>query len=276
MTGAEALKTATTRLKQAGIEDAGRDARWLLSHALGLPPAKLILHSDHCLTDQESAAFETMLVAREARQPVSQIIGRREFWGRDFRVTPDVLDPRADTETLISVALEGKFNTVLDLGTGSGAILVTLLAERCDAQGVGTDLSLAALAVAKENAETHGVAPRAVFVESDWFKFVDSQFDLIVSNPPYIAASEMKDLQPEVRLWEPELALTDQTDGLSAYRRILEGACKHLSQAGRLIVEIGHRQGADVIALFQRAGLGDISIHTDLDGRDRVVVGKKV
>lgn len=271
MTLAEALQIAAKRLETAGVEGALRDARWLLAHALNEDPSALMAHSDRVLSAKNEAAFESALSAREARQPVSQIIGRREFWGRDFRVTRDVLDPRADTETLIEVALSEPCETILDLGTGSGAILVTLLAECPHARGLGTDISQAALDIARENAKRHGVVGRANFQQADWFKGIEGQFDLIVSNPPYIAATEIGDLQPEVRLWEPEQALTDHADGLSAYREIAAAACSRLAPKGRLIVEIGVGQGAAVVELFRDCGVVEVKIHTDLEGRDRVV-----
>ncbi len=275
MTGAKALEAATRRLAAAGVEGAARDARWLLAHVLGVDPGMVALRAEADLDPDAAAAFEAAIAAREARRPVSQITGRREFWGREFRVTRDVLDPRADTETLISGALSEPCNAILDLGTGSGAILVTLLAERPDASGTGTDISEAALGVARANAESHGVGARAQFIRSNWFADVAGHFDLIVSNPPYIAAAEMEGLAPEVRLWEPAQALTDGADGLTAYRAILAAAPARLVPKGRLIVEIGATQGAAVSALFQAAGLEDIGVHPDLEGRDRVVSGRK-
>jgi release factor glutamine methyltransferase len=275
MTAGEALRAATRRLAAAGVEGAARDARWLLAHVLGVDPGVVGARLDEALAAEAAAAFEAAVQAREARQPVSQITGRREFWGRDFLVTPDVLDPRADTETLISEALSDRYVKILDLGTGSGAILVTLLAERPLAQGLGTDISDAALAVARSNADRHGVDSRARFQNSDWFDAVEGRFDLIVSNPPYIAADEMPGLEPEVRLWEPALTLTDHADGLTAYRAIARRAPARLMAGGRLLVEIGATQSAAVAQLFRSAGLEDIATHPDLEGRDRVVSARK-
>lgn len=265
------LAQATARLAAAGVPDAGRDARLLLAAALGVDPMRLTLG----LAEPPDAAalrrFDAALAAREARQPVAQIIGRRAFWGRDFRVTRDVLDPRPETETLVGLALGSSFGTVLDLGTGSGAILLTLLAERCQARGLGTDLSPAALAVARGNAAALGLEDRADFALSDWFSAVTGRFDLIVSNPPYIAAAEMAHLAPEVRDWEPRLALTPGGDGLAAYRAIAAGAAAHLKPGGCLLLEIGAAQGPEVAAICAAAGLDSPRIHPDLDGRDRVV-----
>lgn len=270
MTAEGALRRAVTRLAEAGVEDAARDARRLLAHALGQRPDALAARLSDALPPEAAATFEEAIAARARRQPVSQIIGRREFWGRDFRVTPDVLDPRPETETLVELALARPFASVLDLGTGSGAILVTLLAERPAARGVGADLSDAALDVARDNAAAHGVAGRAGFVRSDWFGAVEGRFDLIVSNPPYIAAAEMPGLAPELA-WEPRGALTDEGDGLSAYRAIAAGAATHLAPGGRLIVETGHAQGAAVAAIFRGAGLESVACHPDLGGRQRAV-----
>ncbi len=268
---ADALRTGADRLAAACIDDPARDARWLLAHVLGVEPGRMAFHRDDALTPAQSAQYDAALTARAGHQPVAQIIGTRLFWGRAFRVTPDVLDPRPETETLVELALEKPFATVLDLGTGTGAIFVTLLAERPIATGLATDLSTAALAVAQANAETHGATPRASFVQADWFSGITDRFDLITSNPPYITAAEMANLAPDVRDWEPHLALTPGGDGLAAYRAIAAGARTHLAPGGRLLVEIGHQQGPAVAALFQTAGLTDIRVHPDLGGRDRVV-----
>lgn len=265
----EALAQAIQRLDAAGIADAPRDARLLLAHALGIAPDRLTL----VLRDPagvEQAAFGEAIARRAAREPVSHITGRRLFWGRAFHVTADVLDPRPETETLIAEALGAPFTRLLDLGTGSGAILLTLLAERPAARGLGCDLSPAALVVAEGNAATLGLSGRAEFRQGDWFGPVEGRFDLIVSNPPYIAEAEMAGLAPEV-LREPRMALTPGGDGLDAYRVIARGAGVHLTPGGRLMVEIGPTQGAAVAGLMAAAGLQGIALHPDFDGRDRVV-----
>jgi release factor glutamine methyltransferase len=222
-----------------------------------------------------AAAFEALIARRAGREPVSHLTGQRAFWGRDFRVTRDVLDPRPETETLVALALAEPFARVLDLGTGSGCILVTLLAERPDAQGVGTDVSPEALLIAGENAARHGVADRLVLTPSDWFGDIGGRYDLIVSNPPYIAAEEMAGLAPEVRDHEPRGALTDEGDGLAAYRAIAAGASRFLASGGRILVEIGPTQGPAVSRLFAEAGLERVAVHPDLDGRDRVVAARR-
>ncbi len=267
MTFAGALTMAIARLRAAGLASPERDARRLVAFAAGVSAERLPLYLREAFGNQ--AALERVLAARLARQPVSQITGERLFWGRSFRVTPTVLDPRPETEELIVAALEEPFARLLDLGTGSGCIALTLLAERPKATGLATDLSETALSVARDNAERLGV--RVGFVQSDWFAEVSGQFDLILSNPPYIAAAEMAELAPETRDWEPHMALTDGADGLSCYRAIAAGAVAHLCPGGRLMVEVGAMQGAAVSALFEEAGLEDIRIRPDMDGRGRVV-----
>ncbi|RHZ93422.1 peptide chain release factor N(5)-glutamine methyltransferase [Cereibacter sphaeroides] len=271
MRAADALRAAVPRLAAAGIDEAARDARRLLAHAMAIDPARLTLHLPDPLPPEAAARFEAALAARVARQPVGQIVGERLFWGRRFRVTRDTLDPRPETEGLIETALAEPFATVLDLGTGTGCIAVTLLAERPVAHGIATDLSPAALAVAAENAAALGVASRLELRLSDWFAAVPERVDLILSNPPYIAADEMDTLAPEVRLWEPHLALSPGGDGLDAYRAIARGAPAHLRPGGRLLLEIGAAQGRAVAGLVEAAGLARVSVLPDLDGRDRLV-----
>ena len=272
---AQALAPAVARLEAAGVEGAGRDARVLMAHALGIAPDRLTLHLPDEMTGPQVSAFDEAIRARASRQPVAQIIGQRLFWGRWFRVTRDTLDPRPETETLVAAALEQPFLKVLDLGTGSGCILLSCLAGMPVSQGVGVDISEAALAVAADNSRNLGLDGRARFQRSDWFSQVSGAFDLIVSNPPYIAADEMQALAPEVRDWEPHLALTPGGDGLDAYRTIARGAGARLLPGGRLLAEIGPAQGQAVAAMFAAAGLQDVRVLPDMDGRDRVVAAVK-
>ena len=271
------LTEGVAKLRAAGIEGAARDARWLLAHALGIAPDRVTLVLADPVNAAQDAAFQRAISARARHQPVAQIIGQRQFWGRDFLVTPDVLDPRPETETLIAAALEHPFETVLDLGTGSGAILLTLLAECPKARGLGVDLSPQALEVARGNARALGLAERAQLTRSDWFEQVRGSFDLIVSNPPYIAACEYSHLAPELRLWEPRMALVPagcDGSGLAAYCTIIAKAPTYLRPAGRLLVEIGLGQGAAVQALMEAASLRDIQIMSDMTGRARVVAAQ--
>ena len=272
--GAGALRHAICRLRVAGIDDAAQDARRLLAFATGVPPDRLTLHLRDPLSPDAARRFDTALLARIARQPVAQITGHRLFWGRRFIVTPDVLDPRPETEILVQAALQHPFATVLDLGTGSGCILLSCLLDRPGARGVGTDLSKPALAIARRNAAAL-TARNATFLHSDWCGTVTGQFDLILSNPPYIAAAEMSGLAPEVLNWEPHLALTPGGDGLDGYRKIARQTPAHLARGGRLMVEIGPSQAQAVSGLFADQGLIRIATLQDLDRRDRVVVAEK-
>lgn len=275
MRAADALRLAVPRLEAAGVEDAARDARVLLAHALGLPADRLTLHLPDELTEAAAQSYDDALRARVSRQPVSQITGRRLFWGLPFRVTRDTLDPRPDTEALVAEALTQPFLKALDLGTGTGCILLSCLKGMPMARGLGVDISEAALEVADGNSRDLGLSGRAKFVRSDWFSHVTGAFDLIVSNPPYIAADEMPGLAPEVRDWEPHLALTPGGDGLEAYRVIARGAGARLMPGGRLLVEIGPTQGAAVAGLMRGAGMEAVRILPDMDGRDRVVAAVK-
>lgn len=275
MNAAEALALAVPRLAAAGVEGAARDARVLLAHTLDVAPDRLTVHLPDEMTAPQAWAYEKAVAAREARQPVAQITGRRLFWGQWFRVTRDTLDPRPETETLVAAALEQPFLKILDLGTGTGCILLSCLKGMPMARGLGVDVSEAALEVAEDNSRDLGLGDRVRFLKSDWFRSVPGAFDLIVSNPPYIAASEMSDLAPEVRDWEPHLALSPGGDGLDAYRAIALGAGARLMPGGRLLVEIGPTQRTAVSALFAAAGLVEVRTLPDMDGRDRVVVAEK-
>ena len=277
-TGSELLVAATQALRAAGVDDPTRDARVLLAHVLGIDRSRLTLVLPDEVEDHSVAAFERAIKARAARQPVAQITGMRAFYGRNFIVTRDVLDPRPDTELLVETALATPFETVLDLGTGSGCILLTLLAENQQADGLGVDVSAAALAVGERNAQALGVADRGRLAEGSWFDAVKhgARFDLIVSNPPYISAAEMTELAPEVASWEPHLALTPGGDGLAAYRVITSTAPHYLSPNGHLMVEIGAGQAPAVKNLFKAADFTAIRVLKDLSGHDRVVCGKWV
>ena len=274
MTGSEALRAAVAVLRGVGIEDAARDARLLLAHALHIKADRVTLVLPEPLTPEALACFEAATAARAERKPLSHITGKRLFWGREFAVSGAVLDPRPETETLVQQALGVDFSSVLDLGTGSGCILLSLLADRPQTTGLGVDISANALAVAEANARTLGLTGRARFSLSDWFAEVAGCFDLIVSNPPYIAEAEMSALAPEVRDHEPRLALTPGGDGLAPYRLLCVQAPAYLVPGGMLMVEIGWQQGVAVAGLMAQAGFRDVALVQDLDGRDRVVRGR--
>jgi release factor glutamine methyltransferase len=274
MSAALTLRDAIATLREAGIEDAPRDARLLLAKAMGVPADRLTLHLQDPLTPAALTTFAALVQTRTSRQPMAQILGERLFWGRSFEVTRDTLDPRPETEVLVAEALSRPFQRVLDLGTGSGCILVSCLLGMPDASGLGTDISEAALRVAARNAARHGLT-RARFARSDWLRAVPDTYDLIVANPPYIAEAELPALSPEVRNWEPRAALTPGGDGLAAYRAIAAGVPARLQPGGRLLLEIGPTQGAAVTALLARQGLTGLRVLPDLDGRDRVVCAQK-
>ena len=271
MTAAQAMAAAAARLRAAGVADPARDARMLLAHAARVDAARVTLIAPEDLSPEIEERFEQLVSLRAIRVPVSHLIGEREFYGRRFKVSGEVLDPRPETETLIEAALAEPFSQVLDLGVGSGCILVTLLAERQDARGMGIDISEAACLQASANAVLHRVQARASILRSDWFASVAGQFDLIVANPPYIARSEWNGLDEDVRRHEPRIALTDDGDGLGAYRRIAAGVAGYLAPGGRILLEIGPTQAVAVEKLLADAGLRDIDVIADLDGRNRVV-----
>lgn len=266
---ASLLAAATARLKDSDTPTL--DARLLLQAAAGLTREDLILGPDRQLTAEQLARFDSFITRRATHEPVSRILGERDFYGRTFLVTPDTLDPRPDTETIIEAALPllPKAARLLDLGTGTGAIAITLLAEQPHATGVATDLSSAALAVAQENAERLGVADRLSLLEGSWFAPVSGRFDIILSNPPYIPAGDIEGLSPDVRNFDPSLALSGGTDGLDPYRIIASGAAAHLAAAGHVLVEIGAGQADDVSSIFATAGFQPVGRHRDLGGHPR-------
>jgi release factor glutamine methyltransferase len=273
-TGSVLLAKGVRQLTDAGVPDAPRDARRLLAHAVGVEAGRLTLILPEPVTQEAEARFAALLQRRAGREPVSHLLGYREFYGRRFKVTRNVLDPRPETEILIEVALQDAFASVIDLGTGSGCILLTLLAEMPEARGVGTDLSEDACRVAEDNMHALDLAERAAILRTSWADGIEGQVDLVVSNPPYIGLDEMDGLSPEVHDHEPHMALTDGGDGLSAYREISQQAAGLLRVGGRLIVEIGPTQAIAVAQMFADNGFEKVRVIQDLDGRDRVVSGE--
>jgi release factor glutamine methyltransferase len=247
------------------------DARLLLQDVLQCSHAELILRENDPLTDEKARRFFECVERRAADEPVTKILGAREFYGRMFHVTPDVLDPRQDTETIVDLCLEQKAQRILDLGVGSGAILLTLLTEWPEGQGLGVDASAAALAVARRNATALGCQARVEFIESHWFEKVQGKFDLIVSNPPYIPSGDIAGLERDVRDYDPHLALDGGGDGLAAYRAIAQQAGNHLSPAGRIVVEIGWGQEDDVAEIFTTQGFKLQAKRADLSGITRAL-----
>lgn len=271
-TASMVLRGGTRLLAEVLGDAAPRDARLLMAHAMAIAPDRLTLELSRPITPAQVATFESMIKRRVAGEPVSKITGKRLFWGRTFKVTADVLDPRPETEVLIAEALKTPAVRILDLGTGTGCILLTLLAEMPQATGVGSDTSRPALDVAQDNAAALGLTQRAAFQRSDWFQAITGEYDLIVSNPPYIAADEIAGLSIEVRAHDPLQALSPGGDGLDAYRAIAARVGKHLAPQGRLLLEIGPTQAGPVTALLRGHGFSDAEVVRDLDGRDRVIV----
>jgi release factor glutamine methyltransferase len=281
LTIAEALREAATALRVAGLSEPRREAGSLLSHATGRDLANLITHADEALTAAERAAFRAAVARRAAGEPFQYITGRQEFYGLEFEVNPDVLIPRPETELLVGAALEllrgteGPF--VCDVGTGSGCIAVALLHERRDARGLALDVSPAALAVAARNAARHGVDERLRLLVSDCFDALGgggrggARYDLVASNPPYVAGDALEGLQREVRDHEPRVALTPGGDGLSVVRRLVAEAPRHLKPGGHLLMEIGFDQHERVAALLDPAVWTLLDIHKDLQGIPRTV-----
>jgi release factor glutamine methyltransferase len=275
-----AFVAAAAVLREAGMETPELDARLLLCHAACMTHEGLIARGREQLDPEAGARLEGVLVRRLKHEPVSRITDTREFYGREFLIGPETLDPRPDTETLIEAALvhaearggHDRPLSILDLGTGTGCILLTLLAELPKARGLGTDISQAALALAAQNAVRHGVADRARFIAADWLDAVDGEFDLIVANPPYLAADEMGRVAPAVALYDPPVALYGGPDGLAAYRRIAGRAGRVLARTGKLLVEIGPTQAQEVADIFRAAGLEVGAVRQDLAGRPRLVV----
>jgi len=280
LTLVQAWKMAKTRLEAAALSGPVIDARLLVEAAAGATRVDIVTDPHRPLTDEQAATLESYLSRREQREPVSHILGRKGFWKIMLSVTPDVLTPRPDTETVVEYVLrdfpEHAPWQVLDLGVGSGAIILSILAERPAARGLGVDVSEEALAVARENAANLGLASRLALLRGDWAHGLgEGQFDLVVANPPYIASHVIEDLEPEVRDHEPRIALEGGADGLDAYRILAPEILRVLKPGGRFAVEIGYDQKEAVEALFQAAGAADVHTLRDLGDRDRVVAGTK-
>jgi len=260
-----------------GIGTGRLDAELLVSNALAVGRVQLYLDLDRPLDGAELGRIKALVVRRRRREPIAYITGNREFYRRSFEVSKAVLIPRPDTETLIERALEllpqDSRARVLDLCTGSGAIAITLAAERPETQVVATDLSEAALELAQRNAERHGVRDRIEFVHGDLYAALasDARFDLIAANPPYIPDAELPQLQPEIRDHEPRLALASGPDGLSHLQRLAAGARAHLNPGSSVLFEVGAGQSADVERMLIDAGLQEARSHKDLGGIPRIV-----
>ena len=273
MTFREAICFGEDKLNIAGIDDAKNDAWLLLTFICKIDRTFYYVHMDEKMSAEQQAEFESVLNKRAEHVPLQYITGEQEFMGIPFHVNDAVLIPRQDTETLVEEALKvvRPGMKVLDMCTGSGCILISILKNIVDVQGFGYDISKQAINVAKENAKLNNV--NATFERSDLFENVLDKFDVIVSNPPYIPTDVIGGLMPEVAMYEPMQALDGKEDGLHFYRRIIDNASDYLNPGGKLLFEIGHDQGESVSALMKEAGLKDVTVIKDLAGNDRVVTG---
>ena len=272
-----ALTDAARRLDAGGIENSRGEARLLLSHVLGFGAEKVIGHPEFEIDDAGVIKLESALSRRVRREPMSHVLGKREFWSLNFRVTPDTLDPRPDSETLVEAVLKhvvdrGRRLRVLDLGTGTGCLLLAILSEFPNASGVGMDISQAALDVAKENSETLGLDKRAEFLRAEWDTGLAGEFDIVVSNPPYIPTRELNLLEPEVALFEPRLALDGGIDGLAEYRALGPVLVRRLRSQGIALIELGAGQSGPVGQIMTRVGLDILDQRHDLGGVARCLV----
>ncbi|HEC14401.1 MAG TPA: peptide chain release factor N(5)-glutamine methyltransferase [Rhodospirillales bacterium] len=273
-----AYRDASRRLADAGIGSARLDARIMVSFALGGPPTLALTEPDRHLSGPESARLADLLKRRERREPLAHIVEAKEFWSLPFRVGPDALVPRPDSETLIEAVLKyfpdrEKSYAILDFGTGSGCLLLALLSEYGASRGTGVDISDKALSMAKENAESLSLADRASFVRSDWGdENVEEHYDIIVSNPPYIPDAHIEGLAPEVAAFEPRLALSGGADGLVCYRALAPRLSSRLAKGGLAFLEIGEGMADDVSSLFRKHGLKTLESIEDLSGIERCLV----
>lgn len=271
----DALAGARRALASAGIANAALDARLLVADALGIDAMRLLTHGDEALGDEAASRLADHLRRRLAHEPVARILGLREFWGLPFRLSPDTLEPRADSETVVEAALAHVADReaplrLLDLGTGTGCLLVALLHELPRARGIGIDRAIGAARTARLNAAVNGVGARASFLCGDWAEALEARFDIVVSNPPYIRTGLIERLAPEVAAYDPRLALDGGTDGLHAYRSILRELPRLLAAGGQAVLEIGFDQ-ADALAALASDPLEVQGVRRDLAGQPRAV-----
>jgi release factor glutamine methyltransferase len=273
-TTGDLVLTTARRLAAAGIELASLEARLLVGHALEASLETVIAHPERAVTGSEAEIAGNLAARRESGEPLAYILGKREFWSLPFQVTPDVLIPRPETEVLVETALRltpaaGSPIRILDLGTGSGCILLALLSERPAARGVGVDRSQAALRIAQDNALRLGLAHRCAFVCAHWGSALTSSFDLIVTNPPYIGSGDYGAVDDAVRRFEPAIALSGGSDGLDAYRSFGGDVARLLARGGHAVVEVGAGQAETAEVVLASRGLRAIATGRDLAGRER-------
>jgi release factor glutamine methyltransferase len=273
----ELLTVGQQRLGQAGIEDARREARLLLAAAMDRTWGDLVGREGQPVAAEAAIRFEGFVARRAAREPVSRILGRRGFWNLDLALSAATLDPRADSESLIEAVLEAVPAreaplSILDLGCGSGCLLLALLSEYPKARGIGVDLAPLAVATANANAERNGLQERARFLHSDWDSDLTGRFDIVISNPPYIPTGEIATLAPEVAQYDPRLALDGGRDGLDAHRQLAQLLPRRLTEGGIAVVEHGDNQGPAAETIYAAAGLVLHKWRADLGGRRRCLV----
>ena len=273
----EALGAATEALRSAGVDSPRREARLLMQHALGLSPEALLAHEDRPLGGAEDRRLAALVRRRAAREPIAYLTGRREFWSLEFAVDRSTLVPRPETETVIEAVLALAAHLpsrprVLDLGTGSGCLLVALLSELPGAVGAGIDISAAAVSLARANAARHGLGGRASFAVGDWGAALAARFDIVVCNPPYVTEAAWASLAPEIVQYEPNAALAGGQDGYACYRKLAPQIADLLAPAGLAAIEVGTGMADNVATLFDAAGLAEIERGRDLAGIDRCVL----
>jgi release factor glutamine methyltransferase len=274
------LTAAQARLKSAGVDTPRLDAILLLAEANAMSEDHIRGRPEAPLAPEAAASFEAMLQRRLRREPVSKIIGRREFWSLEFRTSSDVLDPRADSETLVAGVLaaipdRAASLRLVDFGTGSGCLLLSLLHELPNATGVAIDVSPPALAIARDNADRLGMSSRCIFRLGSWGRGIEGTFDILISNPPYIESGVVPGLEPEVADYDPLLALDGGADGLDAYRALLPDMARLAVKDAFAALEVGMRQDVAVSRLLADSGFGEIAVLPDLSGIGRVVTGRK-
>jgi len=276
----EAVTRVAARLASAGIEDARREARALVALALEVPAEIVIGYPERPLSARALALLEALAARRAAREPLSRLAGRREFWSLDFALSPETLDPRPDSETLIEAALENlpdraRAYRVVDFGCGSGCLLLALLSELPNATGIGVDLSFGAASVSRRNAAALGTGGRAAFMVGRWGEAMVGEADVILANPPYIPSRDIAGLPPEVARYEPRLALDGGADGLQAYRQLAPATRRLLAHDGIALFEVGEGQAPEASAILTQAGLALAAIRRDLAGIERCIVVKR-
>lgn len=292
MNVADIVHNTDEQLTAAGIDNPALDARILVAHALGLDRAQLVGQADRILTEKEQTEIATLVGRRAKREPVSRILGLREFWSLPFGVNEATLVPRPESETVVEAALKGIRHSgfgiqgknprmldaecrILDLGTGTGCLLLAILHELPRATGLGIDIAPRAVEQAKENAERLGLTARAEFRMGDWVEGIDEQFDFIISNPPYITGDEISTLMPEVRDHDPWLALDGGKDGLEIYRRLIPQLPRLLKPKGFAVFEVGETQAATVRDIFVGAEFKNIAAHSDINGIERCITATR-